>query len=75
MYSVFNLFVWEFFVDWCEEIDINRLTYGPGFDTSLNAIDIVPFGVICSHLKHIDKIDVLRNLHYVKIVPIIVALI
>jgi hypothetical protein len=75
MHSVFYLFMRETFVDWCEKVDINRLTYSSSFDTSLNAIDIGPFGVICSHLKHIDEIDILCNLYYLKVVPIIIALI
>ena len=75
MSTVFNLFMWETFVDWSEKVNVNRLANGSRFNTSLDAVDVIPFGVIRSHLEHIDEINVFCNLYYLKIMRIFVSLI
>lgn len=75
MDPVFYLLMREVFVDWSEKVDINRLANGPRFNAGLDAVDISPFWIIRSHLKHIDEVNVLCNLHYFKIMSLIISLI
>lgn len=43
-------------VHWSEKLNVNRCSYETCFNTGLNALDCLPFGVISTSFEFIDKL-------------------